>query len=381
MLDRIPDEVDRLVIHQFDPARPSPGGIDTCLRGIARYAPEGLELAFVGVDTGGGPLDRHLGVWERHAFGDRHIWFLPVAKLDPADQKRKIPHSLRLALGAMRHRKAFPKAKIVQTHRMDIGSFARFVLKGQQAYFIHTQDHGLTGKTSDSMWRRFAGLHRKLEKATVKSAKQVVVFNPDYADVVKKWNGEAVFSPTWYDPALIEKSETRNPYQISWVGRLETPKDPILALSAFEELVKLSPELPWSIHFLGSGTLERELRLAVSGLEERISTRVHVHGRVSPAKVASTMAQSGLFLMTSHPGYEGYPRVLVEAMVSGLPGVVTAGSDTGGLVVNAKTGYVTSRSAREIAKRVVEALHVDRAGVVASVSQLSAPTVVGRIYS
>ena len=31
----------------------------------------------------------------------------------------------------------------------------------------------------------------------------MVVFNEDYADLVQQWNPRAVFSPTWFDPALV----------------------------------------------------------------------------------------------------------------------------------------------------------------------------------
>lgn len=381
MLPDIPQDIDRLIIHQFDPSRPSPGGIDTCLRGIARYAPVDATLAFVGVDTGSGPKDRKIGSWEKHIFGDRHIWFLPVAKLDPADQKRRVPHSVRLAYGLLRRWKHLPEAPIVQTHRMDIGSVAKLLFRSKQAYFIHTQDHGLTGKTSDSIWRWFGGLHRRLEMATVRTADQVVVFNPDYASTVREWNPKASFSPTWFDPSLIEQSGKRNPYRLCWVGRLETPKDPLLALAAFDELIKMSPEHPWSIDFLGSGTLHGDLKAAASTLGASASERVTIHGRVDPKKVASTMATSGQFLMTSHAGYEGYPRVLVEAMASGLPSIVTEGSDTGGLVAENRTGFVTSRDPKDIAQRIVQTLDFDRAEIVNSVSSLSAPQVVGRIYS
>ena len=44
-----PATFDRLIIHQFDPLVTAPGGIDTCIRGLIRYAPETLRLGFVGV--------------------------------------------------------------------------------------------------------------------------------------------------------------------------------------------------------------------------------------------------------------------------------------------------------------------------------------------
>ncbi|MGO4473841.1 glycosyltransferase family 4 protein [Arthrobacter sp. M-10] len=264
---------------------------------------------------------------------------------------------------------------------MDIGFVANLLFRCKLAYFIHTQDHGLTGKTSDSMWRLLGGLHRVLERRTVEAAHQAVVFNPDYAETVQKWNPSATFSPTWFDPQLIAVDKNRDPYQLCWVGRLEVPKDPLLALETFDALTKIDPTKPWTLHFLGSGTLEPQLRSAVTQLREETAKRVVVHGRVDPQSVAVHMASSGIFLMTSHSGYEGYPRVLVEAMASGLPSVVTDGSDTGGLVINGQNGFVTSRDPKEIANGLITALTCDRQRIASSVNRLSAPKVVGEIYS
>ena len=58
-----------------------------------------------------------------------------------------------------------------------------------------------------------------------------------------------------------------------------------------------------------------------------------------------------MFLMTSHAGYEGFPRVLVEAMAAGLPAVVTEGSDTGGLIQQGVSGFVCGRDPEELAER------------------------------
>jgi len=84
--------------------------------------------------------------------------------------------------------------------------------------------------------------------------------------------------------------------------------------------------------------------------------------------------------MTSHSGYEGFPRVLVEAMATGLPAVVTDGSDTGGLVHQGVSGFVCSRSPGELAHSIRAARHLDRAKVVDAVAALSAPRVVREIF-
>jgi glycosyltransferase involved in cell wall biosynthesis len=379
---RPPGVVDRVFVHQFDPARPSPGGIDTCLRGISRYLPDGQRVAVIGVDTGAGPEGRELGKWELHKLGENAFWFLPVARLDPADQKRRIPHSVRLAGGLMKYRKRVPRHELLQVHRMDTAAILRWMLPGEQVYFVHTQENGLVGATSDSFWRHFGGIHQRLERSVVRNAKTVVVFNEDYAKTVKAWNSNTRFSPTWYDPALVvADGGHEKPYEIVWVGRLEVPKDPALAIAAFAEVVALDSSTPWTLSLLGSGTLFADVEAQVSKLPAAIANRVALRGRVSPDEVARNMASAGLFLMTSHAGYEGYARVLVEAMASGLPAVVTEGSDTGHLVVDAITGYTCTRSPAELATCIIEAQAISRRAVVAAVQDLDGPSLVARIFS
>lgn len=379
----MPDFVDRLIVHQHDAARPSPGGIDTCLRGIGRYLPPDMTFAFVGVDATGDNSGRQLGEWEEYDRGSGTFWFMPVVRLDPGDQRRRLPHSLRVVLGTLRYHRRLPKSEWYQAHRMDTAWSLRWILGRRTAYFVHTQENGLTGQVSDSFWKVAAKIHKRLERRVVRDASQVVVFNEQYAEVVKQWNPRTQASPTWYDPDLIKSGdlETRDTYAVIWAGRLEVPKDPILALQAFKALAESDPHVPWRLHMLGSGTLQPTIEEVVATFPSEVSARIELHGRTVPERVADTMATSGVFLMTSHPGYEGFPRVLVEALASGLPAVVTDGADTGHLVRNNENGFVTTRDPLAIAKKLKEASVLPRSESRASAARLSAPEVINAIYA
>ncbi len=155
-------------------------GIDTCLRGICRYLPVGLDVAVVGVDTGGGGPDRgRIGHWERYDWPDgRRFWFLPVVALDPADQRRRVPARAaadRRAVARFRHR--LPRPEIVQVHRMDTALALRRLLRIPQDYFIHTQENGLTGTHLGLVLAVRRATHRRLERSVVRRARPVVVFN------------------------------------------------------------------------------------------------------------------------------------------------------------------------------------------------------------
>jgi glycosyltransferase involved in cell wall biosynthesis len=374
-----PATVDRLVVHQVDAARPAPGGIDSCLRGLLRYAPEGMTIAVVGVDVGG-VAGRRLGQWELHRWGSRSAWFLPVVSLDPGDQRRRVPHSVRLVAGLARFRSRLPRSVLVQAHRADVAAAVRTLLRRPLAYFVHNQASGLTGETSDSFWRLLGGAHERLEESLVRRAREVWVFNEDYAEQLRPLNEATRFSPTWYDPQVVEfRAESPDPHRLVWVGRLEAPKDPLLAVRAFARLAELAPSEPWSLDLVGDGTLMPELETEVARLAPEVRRRVRLLGRLAPEEVGAVLGGAGVFLMTSHPGYEGFPRVLVEAMATGLPAVVTEGSDTGALVAPGHNGFVCGRDTDELADALRRAAGLDRRAAQASVVAFSAPHLVAGI--
>jgi glycosyltransferase involved in cell wall biosynthesis len=378
-----PGEIDRLIVQQVDvSARFSIGGIDTCLRGLREYAPAGVTLALVGIDYGDTSPGHELGRWEAHQYGERTVYFLPVARFDPHGPKRGVPHSLRLVAGVLRYRAAIPAAKLVQAHRVDIAMAARLLFRAPLVYSIHTQEHGLIGSTSDSFWR-FAGgwLYERLDRLMVRLARRVIVFNPDYAERVRQWNPNTVSAPTWFDPAITRfQPEAAEPYTVLWVGRFEVPKDPQLAVRAFAHLVQTHPDEPWKLWLVGDGSLRPDLEAQIAALPDSVRERITVPGRLRPKDLAEVRERCAVFLMTSHAGYEGYPRVLVEALATGLPAVVTEGADTGRLVQPNVSGSVHGRDPAALAAGVRVAREMDRTKVAEVVSELSAPEVIRQVY-
>ena len=373
--------IDRLVVQQCDPRRTATiGGIATCLRGVLDYAPPGVTLGFVGVDDSGS-TDTPLGRWQ-HLRGDgRDVWFLPVARIDGTAPKGRVPYSARLIAGLLRYRARIPRAASVQAHRVDVGLFVRLLFRGPLVYCIHTQRGGLLGPTSDSFWRFTGGLHERLDRAIARRAERVLVFNPSYAEVVRRWNPATVSAPTWFDPAItVGHRPDAASHAVIWVGRLEEPKDPELAVRAFAALAQSEPDEPWTLEVVGSGTLRPALEALIATLPADVARRITLRGRLAAPEVAQARSRCAVFLMTSHAGYEGFPRVLVEAMAAGLPAVVTDGADTGGLVQQGVSGFVCGRDPAELADALRAARTLDRAKVVDAVAVLSAPRVVHDVF-
>ena len=375
-----PGSIDRLIFQQIDPRRTlTIGGIATCLRGVLEYAPHDVTLALVGVDDSDS-TDTPLGRWQVIEKGGRDVWFLPVARLQTSRAKGFVPYSARHIAGLLRYRSRIPRARTLQAHRVDVGLAARLLFRGPLVYCIHTQRGGLLGKTSESFWRLFGGLHERLDRAIARRAQRVIVFNPDYAEVVRRWNPATVSAPTWFDPAITVAAPDPAPPAVVWVGRLEVPKDPELAVRAFAALAESEPDVPWTLEVIGSGTLRPALEALIAGLPADVAGRITLRGRLSAAEVAEARSRSGVFLMTSHAGYEGFPRVLVEAMAAGLAAVVTEGADTGGLVQQGVSGYVCDRDPAQLADALRSARTLDRGKVTGAVAALSAPRVVREVF-
>lgn len=371
--------IDRLIIHKFDIMTPAPGGIDTCIRGILKYGQFPNGVSILGVDGMAPGSGRRIGEWESYEVGGNQIKFMPLLNMDPGNQRRRVPHALSITTHLLPKLRSLGPVRILQTHRADLSLVSSLTIRHQRkAYFIHTQENGILGHDSDSFWKYGAAAHRIIEKREVKSADDVFVFNPEYADRVRQWNDRALSLPTWWDPEMIrEPSPASRRHAVIWVGRMEQPKDPALAVRAFARLISNSED-PWHLTIVGTGNLEEDVRHLVGELG--LETRVTMTGRVAGERVAELMSQHRVLLMTSVPGYEGFPRVLVEGLASGLSAVVTDGVDTGQLVRSGKNGLICGRDPEMIATAIKAASVWSPAASRDSVAHLSAPSVVSAIF-
>jgi glycosyltransferase involved in cell wall biosynthesis len=112
-----------------------------------------------------------------------------------------------------------------------------------------------------------------------------------------------------------------------------------------------------------------------------VSDSVHFTGRLTPAEVMHQLATARVLLMTSVEGYEGYPRVLVEALAMGCSVVATRGADTGALIREGFNGWRTAATEEELARGIANSVPLDPADSVRSVSHLSAPEVISDLYA
>jgi hypothetical protein len=118
------------VIQQFDPRFSVPGGIDSLIDGILRYAPANVDLVVIGADRSGDrslPLGRVLSI-ERHG---RSIRFLAVTRMGHRGRTGWIPETLHLAVGLVRFRRRVGAAvDQLQVHRSELGAVASVLWRG-----------------------------------------------------------------------------------------------------------------------------------------------------------------------------------------------------------------------------------------------------------
>lgn len=362
----------RLIIEQFDPERPKPGGIDTCIRGLIRYCPADVSLRIVGVDALG---NKRLGEWSEYEVGGRTIEFMPVARLDHADLRRAIPHSVQLATGVHRYRPALD-TDVVETHRINMGATAlRVYRNAAHVQFLHNSgvDDLATGSTS--FFKRAVFAYRWLENRVIPRSVDTVVFSKAGAERLQRVSPRVRFSPTWFDPKLFfpADAESECKRRIIWACRIESAKDPELAVDVMSTLSD-----SYRLTVAGSGTMEPIMRQRAE--KSPAVDRIQFVGAISKSDIGSVMREHDLMLMTSR--FEGFSRAVVEGLASGLPVVTTPGGEPNGLVETGVNGARVEAARPELFPAAMEiASSVAASAARESVADLSAERVVPRVLT
>ena len=137
-----------------------------------------------------------------------------------------------------------------------------------------------------------------------------------------------------------------------YLGRIEEHKNLPLMLSAYEELRSRGYE--GRLRIAGSGPALSKLQQLVG--KSKITHGVDLLGFVDEEEKIELLASSEILLLTSHR--EGFPRVIAEAMASGLP-VVTVGYPENGaadIVRQYEIGKVTAPDAAQVAAGVLSVM-------------------------
>jgi glycosyltransferase involved in cell wall biosynthesis len=359
-----------VIVHQFDPTRHVVGGIDGFIRDLIEHSGEQHEFAVVGVERGRGSLGR----WRTVQVGERSVKFMPVARLEAGNQRRLIPHSLRLAYGLVRYRPAIDGA-IVHSHRAEIGAVVAGLFRdAKRVQFLHGNSREAFRWRRETMWRFAPRVYELLERLATRSADTTLVMSRSGLEHLKRHSARVELGSNWFDGRYFHTAnrERLSPPHIGWAGRLEPPKDPLKAIEVFANL--RGRGVQFEAWLAGSGTLEADVRAAIERFE--LGEVVRLVGVLAPADLAAELRRSDTFLMTSL--WEGIPRTVIEALACGVPVVSTAVGEAPAFVRDNVTGFVSdSGTVEDLADATVRALELEPgAAIAASVEQLEARRVV-----
>jgi len=343
------------VLYPADPNGVVPGGIDTFIRGLLKWAPEDLRFSLVGMSTD--TARRPLNTWTRCALGGgRHYDFNPLVAVANAGGRGRLPLSLRYTAALRRHLQAVTQdVDVFDFHRPEPSLLLAGDTRPKNAYF-HQDPADVDQNASDMLWRHMPGLYQRMEAKALAGFDRIWCVResgvatlrgrypgaPDRVNFIPTWVDTEVFSPLSAEARAATRAALAQQLDIDpgahWiitVGRLDTQKDPNMMLEAF---ARISPRRNVVWLAVGDGVLRPELerRIAAAGL----GRRVHLLGLKPPAEVARLLGAADLFALSS--AYEGMPMALLEAQGCGLPVVTTGVGEVRRVVVPGHNGVVAA---------------------------------------
>lgn len=338
-----------------DPAGVVPGGVDTFIRGIAKWAPDDFEISLVGMTT-----DEHarpVRKWTRCSLGRREFDFFPAIHVPEAGKRSRLPLSLRYTTAVMQARLLLAQGfDVFEYHRIEPGLLFLRDNRPKNAFF-HQDMAVIRSAHADIVWRRFPSAYFLLERAVVRSLSSAYCVRKEGADSLARRYPEKAdairFVPTWVDgdvftvPSesgrLLRKQQIAQEFDlmpdcriIVSVGRLDTQKDPSLLIDSISELVCLGSNL--CVLLVGDGALRTDLvgRVSAAGLNDR----VRFLGLRSATQIAQILHGADVFALSS--AYEGMPMALLEALGSGIPVVTTDVGEVRRVVRHGINGMVSA---------------------------------------
>lgn len=382
------------IFYQFNPWKPTIGGIQTLIGNFIKYAPSEFDVRLVGTGTS---VSQTMKGWQQAEFAGKEISFLPLFTLENDNVRGLIPTTVKYSAALLGRCYA---SDFMHFHRLE-PTIATRNWRGDKTLFIHndiqTQIEG-RGDKKAILWRRFPGIYYTLEGSLIRQFNQILSCNnnavgsyqqryPDIADRVayikNTFDGD-VFKPLNAEDKLaqrrseaISRGLSPDTSFVMFAGRLHPQKDPILLIRAFAALKQPN------VHLLiaGDGELALAMKDEIAKLKQE--QRITMLGATTSVQLAKLYRISSAFVLTSV--YEGLPLVVLEALASGIPVVTTNCGETPKFLKSDSGIVCSERTVESIAHALTRILlqpeKYPSSACVKTAAPYSASNVVAQVYS
>lgn len=324
------------IFYQFDPWKPSIGGIQTIIHSFIKYAPPEFVVRLVGI----GSSNRfEPGQWHSANLAGKTIQFMPLFNVDGDDTRRRIPTSLRYTTALFNKNLA---SDFIHFHRIE-PSLASLLWPGHKTLFVHNDIHQQIEASPNSaiLWQRFPQVYFAFERFLLQQFSQILscnsksteLYRQRYPKVAKRVSfirnsfDSEIFYPLSEDRTASERKAFSQKLKLPadtpfvlFAGRLHPQKDPLLLVRAIAHL-KTS-----KAHLLVAGDGELAPQVKAEAARLGISDRLTLLGSVDRNALANLHRISSVVALSS--AYEGMPLVVLEALACGTPVVTTLAGET-----------------------------------------------------
>ena len=341
------------IVYPADPLGNIPGGIDTFIRGILRWAPDDIDIRLVGVTTD--YASRPLRQWSTCRLGDRSFRFYPILAIENSERQARVPVTLRF-LAALGSRRVDIPADVLEFHRIE-PCLRYFRDKRPKTLVMHQNMENLRNAGSDIRWSYLPRLYFALEDAIFPRLSSVYCVRNDAAENYRSRYPQLAerihFTPTWVDAEVFQPPNdaerergkasleadfgfSRESFVMITVGRIDKQKDPLLLIDAFQKVHLSMPDV--RLLMVGDGVLRGQVtdRIGEYGLESSIV----LCGVKGAPDISRYLQSADMFVLSS--AYEGMPMCVLEALGSALPVVTTDVGEVSLVVKSGTNGEVIS---------------------------------------
>ena len=345
-------------MYPADPLGAIPGGIDTFIRGMLRWAPEDIEISLLGATTD--VIKRPVRKWTTCRLGKQSFRFYPILSLtDPGKQKR-IPTSLTFTLALARSREPVG-ADLLAFHGIEpILAFLRD--RRPKTAVIHQDMQVLRNQGADIRWRYMPWLYFGLERLLVPRLRSIFCVRQNavenYKERFPKIADRFLFTPTWVDtevfgPPTLERRRAgrdrlrtefgfaESDHVLITVGRLDSQKNPMLLMESLDKVLLTHQNI--RLLMVGEGQLRSEIESYAS--RRGFGDKIVLCGVRTSDTVAEYLHGADTFVLSS--AYEGMPMCVLEALGCGLPVVSTAVGEVDRVLRHRVNGEIVSKQDAE----------------------------------